>query len=108
MSDMGSIVAVDDTHDSLQVITEILQAEGYGVRPADSGALALAAVRAKKPDLILLDVRMPEMSGLEVCAALKADASTRDIPVIFLSASTEFSERLEGFRLGGVDFVTKP
>jgi two-component system cell cycle sensor histidine kinase/response regulator CckA len=108
MSGMGSIVAVDDTLESLQIITEILQAEGYAVRAADSGTLALASVRARRPDLILLDVRMPDMSGLEVCAALKADASTRDIPIIFLSASTEFSERLEGFRLGGVDFVTKP
>jgi two-component system cell cycle sensor histidine kinase/response regulator CckA len=108
MSDMGSIVAVDDTLESLQVITEILQAEGYAVRPADSGALALAAVRARRPELILLDVRMPDMSGLEVCAALKADPSTSHVPIIFLSASTEFSERLEGFRLGGVDFVTKP
>jgi DNA-binding response OmpR family regulator len=90
------------------ILTNILVDEGYDVRPADSGELALASIEAKKPELILLDIRMPGMDGFEVCRRLKARSDTRDIPVMFLSGITETKERVEGLKLGAVDFVSKP
>ena len=104
----GKILIVDDSEPSRIILMEVLSAEGYDVRPADSGALALSAVKADPPELILLDMRMPGMNGLEVCRKLKSDAETRDIPVIFLSASLEFEERLEGLASGAIDFINKP
>jgi PAS domain S-box-containing protein len=103
-----TILAVDDTGTSLFLLNEILSSVGYRVRPADSGELALAAIAAEPPDLILLDVRMPGIGGFEVCRRLKADPRTCDIPVLFLSGLNEQSERLEGLRLGASDFITKP
>jgi len=102
-----TILAVDDTGTSLFLLNEILSAVGYRVRPADSGELALAAIAAEPPDLILLDVRMPGIGGFEVCRRLKADPRTCDIPVLFLSGLNEESERLEGLRLGASDFIAK-
>ena len=99
---------VDDESASLTVVTNLLTAEGYHVRPADSGRLALASVEAVRPDLILLDVRMPGMDGFEVCRQLQAREETREIPVMFLSASTDQEERVAGMALGAVDFVAKP
>jgi PAS domain S-box-containing protein len=104
----GVVLVVDDTPDSLQLITEVLAGEGYLVRPADSGELALNAAAAINPELILLDVRMPGMNGFEVCRRLKERAETRDIPVIFVSATGDPDERLEGWKIGAVDFVSKP
>jgi len=104
----GTILVADDEPESLRLLTSLLEAEGYQVRPADSGELALVAVAAQAPELILLDIRMPGMDGFEVCRRLKEREATRGIPVIFLSASMELSEKVEGFRLGAVDFVTKP
>jgi DNA-binding response OmpR family regulator len=108
MNDKGAILVVDDTPTALRVLTDILAAEGYEVRPASSGELALAAVALKPPELILLDIRMPGMDGYEVCRRLKSREEGRDISIIFISALTEVEERVEGFRLGAVDFVTKP
>ena len=104
----GTILVVDDESESLRLLTGMLAEEGYRVRPADSGKLALAAVAAQKPDLILLDLRMPDMDGFEVCRQLKATEETRDIPLIFISSITEVQERVEGLALGAVDFVSKP
>ena len=104
----GVLLVVDDTPESLVLLTDILAAEGYEVRPADSGELAVAAAAAIRPELILLDIRMPNMNGFEVFRRLQALPETRDIPIIFLSASAETEERLEGWRIGGVDFVSKP
>ena len=104
----GDILVVDDTVESLQTLTRILTAEGYHARPADSGELALASVAASLPDLILLDIRMPGMDGFEVCRRLKEDFRSRHIPVMFASALTEVEERIEGLRLGAVDFISKP
>jgi DNA-binding response OmpR family regulator len=104
----GTILAVDDTHDSLRLITEILTTAGYRVHPADSGELALASVVASPPDLILLDIMMPGIGGFEVLRWLKAREGSRDIPVIFLSALNETSQRVEGLKLGAVDFIAKP
>jgi DNA-binding response OmpR family regulator len=108
MADAGTILVVDDELESLRLLTNVLQAEGYRVRPADSGELALRSVQEKLPDLILLDLRMPGLDGLEVCRRLKAKPETRDIPLMFLSASHEPNEKIEGLKLGAVDFISKP
>jgi DNA-binding response OmpR family regulator len=108
MIDKGDILIVDDTHASLRLLTNILTREGYQVRPADSGELALSSVASKLPDLILLDIRMADIDGFEVFRRLKAQEGTRDIPIIFLSALTEKDTRVEGLKLGAVDFVSKP
>jgi len=104
----GRILIVGDSEESRGLLSEILAAEGYDVRPADSGELALAAVAVSPPELILLDMRMPGMDGIEVCKQLKSCVASRDIPVIFLSASRDFGDRLEGLEAGAVDFVNKP
>jgi PAS domain S-box-containing protein len=104
----GVVLVVDDTPESLVLLTDILRAEGFDVRPADSGELALAATAAIRPELILLDIRMPGMNGFEVCRILKEREETREIPIIFISATADTGERLEGWRLGAVDFVSKP
>jgi DNA-binding response OmpR family regulator len=108
MTDKGRILAVDDTPASLRLLTDLLQDEGYEVRSAIGGELALHAALSNPPELVLLDIRMPGMDGYEVCRRLKADPATRDVPVIFVSAVTETDEKVQGFGLGAVDFVTKP
>jgi DNA-binding response OmpR family regulator len=108
MIDGGTILVVEDTPSALKVLTETLSAEGYRVRPANSGKLALASVAVATPDLILLDIRMPGMDGFEVCRRLKSREATRSIPVIFISALSEFEDRVAGFAHGAVDYVTKP
>lgn len=108
MSTKGSILAVDDTREWLMLLRNTLASEGYDVRPAENGELALASVAATKPDVILLDVRMPGMDGFEVCRRLKASRETSDIPVVFVSAMTEVEDRIQGLKLGAVDFVSKP
>jgi PAS domain S-box-containing protein len=102
------ILVVDDETESRTLLEAILTAEGYEVRAADAGELALASMAVSRPELILLDIRMPGMDGFEVCRRIKQNVDTRDIPLIFLSASKELSERVEGFRLGAVDYLTKP
>lgn len=102
------ILVVDDISKNLQVVGTILRNEGYHVMPATSGLQALERVSAQPPDLILLDLMMPEMDGLEVCSRLKADPFTRQIPVIFLTASNEMDHLMKGFEAGAVDYITKP
>jgi DNA-binding response OmpR family regulator len=104
----GNILVVDDTLTSLKLLVDLLTAEDYQARPANSGELALAAVEAQPPELILLDIFMPGMDGFEVLRRIKAREKSRAIPVIFLSAATETEQRVEGFKLGAVDFVSKP
>lgn len=108
MTSKGYILAVDDTPASLRLLTDILKAEGYEVRSAISGELALRAAMVQPPELILLDVSMPGMSGFEVCQRLKEQDQTRNVPVIFVSAMSETLEKVRGFELGAVDYVTKP
>ena len=103
-----NVLVVDDEAESRSLLWTILNAEGYQVGVADGGRLALASVALTRPELILLDVRMPEMDGFEVCRQLKERKYSRDIPVIFLTGSSDAHERLEGFRLGAVDYITKP
>ncbi|MES9855458.1 MAG: HD domain-containing phosphohydrolase [Sedimenticola sp.] len=105
---VDSILIVDDTLASLKLLSELLIGQGYRVRPADSGKLALQSVRTVPPDLILLDIRMPDMDGYEVCERLNADDKTADIPVIFISALDDVKDRIRGFESGAVDFITKP
>ena len=104
----GDILIVDDTPANLRLLSEMLVGHGFQVRPVPDGALALAAVQAEAPDLILLDIRMPEISGYEVCEQLKADAQTADIPIIFISALDAVQDKVRAFSSGGVDYVTKP
>ena len=101
------ILAVDDEASNLQLLRQILQ-DHYRLRFAKDGPRALELVREEAPDLILLDVMMPGMSGYEVCAALKADPRTALIPVIFVTALTDTDDELEGFEAGAVDYITKP
>jgi two-component system sensor histidine kinase/response regulator len=102
------ILLVDDTPENLHLLCTMLKAHGYKVRPVSSGEFALRAVQSSPPDLVLLDITMPGMSGLEVCERLKADEAWRDIPVLFLSALNETADKVRGFQAGGVDYVTKP
>lgn len=102
------IVIVDDTPANLQLLAVMLKERGYRVRPVPGGKLALQAVCKAKPDLILLDINMPEMNGYEVCERLKADKDLADIPVLFISALDETTDKIRAFAAGGVDYVTKP
>jgi two-component system sensor histidine kinase/response regulator len=102
------ILVVDDITKNLQVVGTMLRNEGYDVMPATSGAQALERVRTELPDLILLDLMMPEMDGLDVCLRLKSDPATQQLPVIFLTASNEMEHLVKGFEAGAVDYVTKP
>jgi phosphoserine phosphatase RsbU/P len=104
----ASILAVDDTPANLQVLAGMLKDRGYKVRPVPSGKLALLAAQRDPPDLILLDINMPEMNGYEVCEHLKADDKLKGIPVIFISALTEQLDKVKAFAIGGVDYLTKP
>lgn len=104
----GLILAVDDTPASLKLLTDILKTEGYDVRSAINGELALHAAAIQPPELILLDISMPGMDGFEVCQRLKQQSQTRDVPVVFVSSMSETMEKLKGFELGAVDYVTKP
>src|SRR5476651_1938142 len=104
----ASILVVDDTPANLQVLAGMLKARGYKVRPVPGGKLALLAAQRDPPDLILLDINMPEMNGYEVCEHLKADDKLKGIPVIFISALTEPLDKVKAFAVGGVDYLTKP
>jgi serine phosphatase RsbU (regulator of sigma subunit) len=104
----GDILIVDDTPDNLRLLSQMLAEAGYHVRPVPDGPLALAAVQAEPPDLILLDIRMPGMNGYEVCQQLKVDPQTSDIPIIFISALDALQDKVTAFTVGCVDYVTKP
>jgi len=101
------ILAVDDEASNLQLLRQILQ-DHYRLLFAKDGARALELARQEQPDLVLLDVMMPGMSGYEVCAALKAHPATASTPVIFVTALTETADEVEGFEAGAVDYITKP
>ena len=107
-TDRGNILVVDDTPANLRLLAGILNGKGYKVRPVPNGELALSAARGMPPDLILLDIMMPEMNGYEVCQKIKADERTRDIPVIFISAINDVLDKVKAFAVGGVDYITKP
>lgn len=102
------ILIVEDTLESLALLNDLMVSAGYSTRQAQDGEMALFSLRNKKPDLILLDVRMPVMDGFEVCRELKKDPDTADIPVIFLSALQDKEARIQGLKLGAVDYIGKP
>jgi two-component system sensor histidine kinase/response regulator len=104
----GDILIVDDIPANLRLLVAMLAEQGYKVRPALNGELALMNARAAPPDLILLDIKMPGLSGYQVCEQLKADPRTRDIPVLFISALDETLDKVKAFHTGGVDYITKP
>jgi phosphoserine phosphatase RsbU/P len=104
----ANILVVDDTAANLQVLVGMLKDRGYKVRPAPSGKLAIAAALRESPDLILLDINMPDMNGYEVCQYLKSNDQLKRIPVIFISALSEQLDKVKAFATGGVDYITKP
>jgi len=102
------ILIVDDSRQNIFVLRTALERQGYLISSAESGQEALKILAHEIPDLILLDVMMPEISGFELCRKLKSQAETEKIPVVFLTARTEQEDILEGFKAGGVDYITKP
>jgi len=107
-SHVANLLVVDDTPDNLRLLSTMLRDKGYKVRGVINGEMALKAARSTPPDLILLDISMPQMNGYEVCQHLKADARTSGIPVIFLSALDRVLDKVKAFAVGGVDYITKP
>lgn len=104
----GDILIVDDTPANLQLLMQLLNDQGYKVRPATSGRLAIKGAQRQLPDLILLDISMPEMDGYETCERIKQDQQLKDIPIIFISALSDTLDKVKAFSCGGVDYVTKP
>ena len=104
----GYILIVDDNPNNLRLLISLLSDKGYEVRPANTGARALSTVEKEKPELVLLDINMPEMDGYEVCRRLKADPASCDIPVLFISANDEPLDKVKGFEAGAVDYISKP
>ena len=102
------ILIVDDTPTNLGVLVELLSANHFAVSVAEDGESALEQVEYIRPDLILLDVLMPNLDGYATCERLKALPSTRDIPVVFMTGLTDTVNKVKGFRLGAVDYITKP
>ena len=105
---VASVLVVDDGVDNLRLLSDLLGEHGYEVRAVTTGRQALQAVEHDPPDLILLDITMPEMNGYEVCQRLKAKDRSKDVPVIFLTSLTETADKVRAFDAGGVDYVTKP
>ncbi|MEY2857239.1 MAG: hypothetical protein RLZZ74_1551 [Cyanobacteriota bacterium] len=104
----NNILIVDDTPDNLRLLSKTLTKEGYQVRCAINGSIALLTIKTKIPDLILLDVNMPDIDGFEVCQQLKMSELTKDIPIIFISASGHINDKVKAFESGGIDYINKP
>ncbi|MGL5032937.1 MAG: response regulator, partial [Microcystaceae cyanobacterium] len=104
----GNILLVDDLPNNLQLLSDLLTKLGYTIRSVTSGRMALKTLKVKQPDLILLDIKMPEMDGYQVCEAIKADEELRNIPIIFISALDDTFDKVKAFECGGVDYITKP
>ncbi|WP_341736300.1 diguanylate cyclase [Microcoleus sp. CAWBG640] len=104
----GNIILVDDLIENLQLLSDVLFKLGYTVRSVTSGVMALKTIKVKCPDVILLDIKMPQMDGYEVCKAIKSDDNLRHIPVIFISALDDVFDKVKAFESGGIDYITKP
>jgi two-component system NtrC family sensor kinase len=104
----NSILVVDDNPENLKVLSKLLQPEGYKIRISTNGKQALKSIENVPPDLVLLDIQMPEMDGYEVCRLLKKDPKTAAIPIIFISALSQTADKLKGFKYGAVDYIEKP
>ncbi len=107
-TDDGTVLVIDDEPDNLRLALEMLRGQGLEMVSARDGAAGVHIATRLRPDLILLDIRMPGLDGFEVCGLLKANPVTREIPVIFLTALDQIEDKARGFALGGVDYVTKP
>jgi putative two-component system response regulator len=107
-AEKSSLLIVDDTPANLRLLSSMLAEEGYKVRSVINGQMALTAVKTAPPDLILLDINMPNMNGYQICQQLKSDESINDIPVIFISALDELHDKVKAFASGGIDYITKP
>ncbi len=108
LKENGVIMIVDDSPASLKLLSKILLMGGFQVRQALNGKVALTVIKQQPPDLILLDIRMPDMDGFEVCSQLKTDDKTRNIPVIFISGLEQADDKIKAFEAGGLDYITKP
>ena len=104
----GNILLVDDLPENLRLLSDLLLTLGYTVRSVTSGRMALKTAKVKRPDVILLDIKMPDMDGYQVCQAFKADEDLRDIPVSFISALDDVFDKVKAFWSGGVDYIVKP
>ena len=104
----ASVLIVEDTIDTLRLLSDLLSEQGYDVRAVTNGRQAIQAVERDPPDLILLDIGLPEMDGYEVCRHLRASERSHDVPVIFITALTDTVDKVQAFEAGGVDYVTKP
>jgi len=102
------ILVVDDLRDNLRLLSNLLRSQGYEVRTAINGTMALRSAQSEPPALILLDINMPDIDGYEVCRQLKASEETRNIPIIFISALDDSLDKVKAFQVGGVDYITKP
>ena len=102
------ILVVDDLLENLRLLNNLLTKEGYEVRQAPDGAMALMNIPRFQPDLILLDIMMPEMDGYAVCSSIKSNTKTQDIPIIFLSALDLTFDKIKAFEMGAADFIHKP
>ena len=108
VTEQAEILVVDDTIENLTLLARMLKDCGFIARPVPNGRLALQAAKSSRPDLVLLDITMPEMDGYEVCRLMKRDPQLREIPVVFISALSQTSEKIKAFEVGGVDYITKP
>ncbi len=104
----GNILLVDDLPENLQLLSDLLLTLGYSVRSVTNGRMALKTAKVKRPDVVILDIKMPDMDGYEVCQAFKADEDLREIPVIFISALDDVFDKVKAFWSGGVDYISKP
>jgi signal transduction histidine kinase len=104
----GNLLIIDDKPANLRLLTDMLTKRGHMVRPVPSGELGLRAAHVERPDLVLLDIKMPEMDGFEVCRRFKKTASLKNVPIIFISAHSETEDKVRAFRMGAVDYVAKP
>ena len=105
---LGNILIVDDLPENLRLLRDTLSEHGYKVRSATTGAMALRAAQSPATELILLDIKLPDMDGYEVCRQLKSEVRTADIPVVFLSALNDTFNKVQGLAAGGVDYIAKP
>lgn len=104
----ADLLVIDDTLANLRLLVNLLRENGYKVRAVSNGYEALETIQKSPPDLILLDILMPDLSGYQVCKILKEDIITRDIPIIFLSALSDGLDKVQAFSVGGSDYITKP
>ena len=106
--DKGNILLVDDLPENLQLLSSLLLEVGYTVRSVTSGRMALKTLQVKHPDVIILDIKMPDMDGYQVCKLIKNDEKLRNIPIVFISALDDIFDKVTAFKLGAIDYITKP